>query len=83
LCGDQQLIGDITINGGVLVIENGRLDTNGHTLKGDPLTIVFSGSNNASYQHVPAGGGSLNIAAPTSGAWSGVAIYQDPSLDPL
>src|ERR1700738_4093246 len=26
------------------------------------------------------GGGNLNIAAPTSGPWSGVAIYQDPSL---
>ena len=42
--------------------------------------MVFSGSNNASYQHVPTGGGTLNIAAPTSGAWSGVAIYQNPSL---
>jgi hypothetical protein len=74
------LNGNTTINGGVLVIENGRLDTNGYTLTGNPLTIVFSGSNNSTYQHVPTGGGSLNIAAPTSGAWSGVAIYQDPSL---
>jgi hypothetical protein len=80
-CGDQQLIGNTTINGGVLVIENGRLDTNGYTLTGNPLTIVFSGSpNNSSYQHVPSGGGGLNIAAPTSGTWSGVAIYQDPAL---
>jgi Flp pilus assembly protein TadG len=80
VCGDVKLTGNTTINGGVLVIENGRLDTNGYTLTGNPLTIVFSGSNNASYQHVPTGGGSLNIAAPTSGVWSGVAIYQDPSL---
>jgi Flp pilus assembly protein TadG len=80
VCGDQQLMGNTTINGGVLVIENGRLDTNGYTLTGNPLTIVFSGSNNASYLHVPTGGGSLNIAAPTSGTWSGVAMYQDPSL---
>jgi hypothetical protein len=80
VCGDVKLNGNTTINGGVLVIENGRLDTNGYTLTGNALTIVFSGSNNASYQHVPTGGGSLNIAAPTSGTWSGVAIYQDPSL---
>ena len=25
-------------------------------------------------------GGRLDLAAPTSGAWSGVAIYQDPNL---
>jgi hypothetical protein len=79
-CGDQQLIGNTTINGGVLVIENGQLDTNGYTLSGNPLTIVFSGSNSSSSQHVPSGGGGLNIAAPTSGTWSGVAIYQDPAL---
>ena len=80
VCGDQQLVGNTTINNAVLVIENGQLDTNGYTLSGSGLTVVFSGSNNASYQHVPTGGGTLDIAAPTSGAWSGVAIYQDPSL---
>src|SRR5262249_37868840 len=35
ICGDLQLSGDTVINApsnGVLVIENGRLDTNGHTL---------------------------------------------------
>ena len=80
VCGDQQLAGNTTINNTVLVIENGRLDTNGHSLSGSGLTVVFSGSNNASYQHIPTGGGTLDIAAPTSGAWSSVAIYQDPSL---
>jgi hypothetical protein len=84
VCGDQQLTGDTTINGGsngaVLVIENGQLDSNGYTLNGANLALVFSGSNSSSYQHTPTGGGSLNIAAPTSGNWSGVAIYQDPAL---
>ncbi|MBV9396324.1 MAG: hypothetical protein JOZ84_18185 [Methylobacteriaceae bacterium] len=80
VCGDQKLIGPTTISGGVLVIENGQLDTNGYTLTGNPLTIVFSGSNASSSQHIPRGSGGLNIAAPTSGPWSGVAIYQDPSL---
>jgi Flp pilus assembly protein TadG len=86
VCGDQQLTGNTTINapsGAVLVIENGQLDTNGHALQtasGSGLTVVFTGSNSASYQHVPSGGGTLDIAAPTSGTWSGIAIYQDPNL---
>ena len=80
VCGDQQLVGNTTINNTTLVIENGQLDTKGYTLTGSGLTVVFSGSNNASYLHYPTGGGTLNIAAPTSGAWSGVAIYQNPSL---
>lgn len=86
VCGDLQLTSDVTIDapaGAVLVIENGRLDLNGHTLKtsnGSGLTIVFSGTNSGSYIHAPTGSGTLDIAAPTSGPWSGVAMYQDPAL---
>jgi Flp pilus assembly protein TadG len=80
VCGDQQLTGNTTINEATLVIVNGQLDTNGYTLQGSALTIVFTGSNTGSYQHIPTGGGTLDIAAPTSGDWSGVAIYQDPNL---
>jgi hypothetical protein len=73
----------------VLIIENGQLDLNGHALatsSGSAVTIVFSGgTNSGSYNHMPAdntngSGGKLDIAAPTSGPWAGVAIYQDPSL---
>ena len=67
----------------VLVIENGQLDTNGYTLttsSGSGLTVVFSGTSSGSYTHAPTGGGTLDIAAPTTGNWKGVAIYQDPSL---
>jgi Flp pilus assembly protein TadG len=86
ICGDLQLTGDVTIDapsGTVLVIQNGQLDTNGHTIKtsnGSAATIVFSGTNSGSYTHAPTGGGTLDIKAPTSGAWSGVALYQDPNL---
>jgi hypothetical protein len=80
VCGDLQLTGDTTLNNTTLVIENGQLDTNGYTLTGSNLTIIFSGTNSSSYQHVPTGGGTLNVSAPTSGTWSGVAIYQDPNL---
>jgi hypothetical protein len=62
------------------VIENGQLDTNGYTLHGSGLTLVFSGSNSGNYQHIPTGGGTLDISSPTSGTWSGVAMYQNPSL---
>ena len=87
LCGDQQLTGNLSVTtsspGAVLVIENGQLDTNGFTLQtqaGSGLTVIFSGDNTAGYTHAPTGGGTLDIAAPTSGTWSGVALYQDPSL---
>ena len=85
MCGDLQLTGNVTATAspsGVLVIENGQLDTNGYTFQttsGSGLTVIFSGTS-GSYTHAPTGGGTLDIAAPTSGVWSGVAIYQDPSL---
>jgi Flp pilus assembly protein TadG len=86
VCGDLQLTGNVTITstspGSVLVIENGQLDTNGYTLasaSGSAITIIFSGTS-GSYTHAPTGGGTLNIQAPSSGSWSGVALYQDPSL---
>jgi Flp pilus assembly protein TadG len=86
LCGDQQLQSDVTINapaGATIVIENGMLDLNGHTLQtasGSNVTIVFSGTNGGAYNHYPTGTGTLNIRAPTSGNWSGVAVYQDPAV---
>ena len=90
LCGDQMLTGNVTVNapaGAVLIIENGQLDLNGNTFQtssGSALTLVFSGTNGA-YTHAPTDntngpGGVLDIAAPSSGTWSGVAIYEDPSL---
>jgi hypothetical protein len=84
ICGDVQLQGDVTLtNDTTVVIYNGQLDLNGHTLStasGVGATIVFAGSN-GSYIHAPTGGGTLNIAAPTSGDWSGMAVYQAPNLN--
>ena len=88
VCGDLQLTANVSLTtaspGSVLVIENGQLDTNGFTLStnsGSALTIIFSGTDpSGKYSHYPTGGGTLNFQAPTSGTWSGVAIYQDPSL---
>lgn len=84
LCGDVTLTGNTTINNTVLVIENGVLDTNGFTLQGSGLTVIFSGTNTgngANNQKGPAASsGTLDISSPTSGTWSGVAIYEDPNL---
>ena len=80
-CGDIKLAGDVTLTGS-LIINNGQLDTNGHTVStaAGGGTIIFSGTNTAGYTEYPTGGGTLNIQAPTSGTWSGVAIYQNPIL---
>ena len=86
ICGDLKLTGNVTVNapsGAVLVIDNGRLDLNGFTLQtssGSGLTVLFTGSSGGGYIHAPTGSGTLDIAAPTSGPWSGVAIYQAPPL---
>jgi hypothetical protein len=86
-CGDVKLTGNVNLTtaspGTVLVIYNGTLDLAGNTLlglAGSGLTIIFSGTNVAGYSHIPSGGGQLNFAAPTSGTWSGMALYQDPAL---
>jgi hypothetical protein len=80
------LTGNVTVNaptGAVLVIRNGRLNTNGfriQTASGSGLTIVFTGTVGGSYIHYPTGSGIVDIAAPTSGPWSGVSIYQAPTM---
>lgn len=91
ICGDLELIGDVTVRAEagrvVLVIWNGQLYTgrkpNGYTLNTEPgaaLTIVFAGDNSPGYTHAPTGDGTLDFAAPTTGPWKGIAIYQAPNL---
>jgi hypothetical protein len=88
-CGDVVLSGNVTINSSTTVyIYNGRLDLAGNTLasgSGDGVTIVLTGQNSfgsggsaTTPYHNITGGGTLQIAAPTSGTWSGVAVYQTP-----
>lgn len=91
VCGDLRLQGDVTIDapaGAVLYIENGLLDLQGYTLQtanGSALTIVFTGTNAAGFNHFPtdnSGGskGVLDIEAPKTGPFPGIALYQDPVL---
>ena len=86
ICGDLQLTGNVTITApsdAVLIIRNGVLDTNGYSLQtaaGSSLALVFTGSNSLLHQHRPVGAGTLDITAPTTGTWAGVALYQDKAL---
>jgi hypothetical protein len=83
--GSSAAIYNFASPGSLLIIYNGGLDTNGYTLStasGSALTIIFTGSYPAGkYQHtLYVKNGTLNFNAPTSGTWSGVAIYTNPGL---
>lgn len=82
-CGDVELILPITITEDkVLVIREGKLDLSNFALKTAPgasLTIVFVGSD-PSREHGIVGDGVLDFAAPKTGPWAGVAIYQSPTI---
>jgi hypothetical protein len=84
VCGDLQLITDITLTtaspGSVLVIVNGQLDTNGHTLKtavGSALTIIFTGAN-GSYTHAPTGSGPLTFPRQARAPGEGLRYTRTP-----
>ncbi|WP_373488834.1 pilus assembly protein TadG-related protein [Blastomonas sp.] len=85
-CGDLNLTGDVTLTGDnvVIVIENGSLNLDEYVLRtasGKTATIIFTGNN--SFDHQINGkkkGAVLDIRAPDSGIWKGIAIYYDPSV---
>ncbi|MBF9234257.1 TadE/TadG family type IV pilus assembly protein [Microvirga alba] len=90
VCGDLTVTFDVTIRtppeGAVIVIWNGQLYTGRWpqartfaTESGSAVTVVFAGAN-GSYTHTPTGDGTLDITAPSTGPWKGMAIYQDPNL---
>ena len=90
VCGNVNITGSGTVNvttpsdGTVLLIKNGTLNIGSNatlkTLANSGLTIIFQ-DDAFSQQPYPTGGGTLDIAAPTSNTqpWHGVALYADPS----
>lgn len=73
-CGGLTLGGNVTLNPGVYVISGGTLKVNGNAnVTGTGITFYLT--NGATVQIN--GNATLNIAAPTSGAYSGVAFYGD------
>jgi hypothetical protein len=83
-CGDVTLTGNITVTSDVvLTIGQGQLDIgnfNITTTGSGHLTILFTGAAGDGFSHIFTGNGTFDFAAPTSGPWSGVAIYQNPVL---
>lgn len=92
-CGDVDIKGTVTLSSSTpttIVIENGNLNLESgaeiQTTGTGGVTIVFAGSGSYSCSNcgVPtnffSGGGSLDIAASSSGNWDGVAIYQSNTL---
>jgi hypothetical protein len=74
--------------GSTVVIYNGDLNlkstsqgANLVTGTGSGLAIVFAGNGSGATKHNVTMGNSsvLDIAAPTSGSWAGIAVYQDSS----
>jgi Flp pilus assembly protein TadG len=88
VCGELKLTGNVTLLGsGQIVIYNGNLELNGKSIATDPsasATIIFAGTNSGSHviaESKPGNqGNSISIKAPTSGTWSGIAVYQAPSI---
>jgi hypothetical protein len=81
---------DITVSSDktVLVVKtdasgNGGLNLNGHALTtsgGGTLTVVFTGTTQINSNIIPSSGGTLSVAAPTTGDWAGMAIAEDPAM---
>lgn len=92
VCGDAKLIGATTLSpGAILVIVDGQLNTNSLTITGNGTnavtgangaTVIFTGNSNPGITPTSqflTGGGTVSITAPSSGTWSGMALYQDPN----
>ena len=74
----------------IIVVDNGVFDTARKAFQsaaGAHATMIFTGTNASASSHYPTGqsggpapGSTLDINAPTTGTWKGIAIYQDPAL---
>jgi hypothetical protein len=86
--GNLALSGATTVttsgtSGSIIEIVGGNLILNGNTLTaafGQGLTIVFTGASGGTPGFITGNAGTLDFGAPTTGAWSGVALYQDPLM---
>jgi len=66
--------------GSVIIIRNGNLALNGKYLYAQGLTVIFSGTAGNNSPGFITGNGTFDASAPSSGTWSGVAMYQDPRM---
>jgi len=68
--------GALTLNPGVYVITGGFSASGSATITGTGVTIYLAGPNGSLSL---TGSGALNLTAPTSGPYSGILFFEDPS----
>ena len=68
--------GAVHLEPGVYYVNNGLLDLKG-TLTGENVTIVFMGDDSDMTQNGGGQGSTLDISAPESGPYQGIAIFRD------
>ena len=80
-CGGMKLTagGNVTLNPGIYYLDGGSLSMEGQTtLKGTGVTLVFTSSSGSGYATASiAGGATLQITAPTTGATAGIVMFGD------
>jgi Flp pilus assembly protein TadG len=77
--------GSLTLNPGVYILQGGAFNVSAGTVTGTGVTIILTcgappcTNGSGSWASVDLSGGTMNLSAPTSGAWSGMLLYQDPT----
>ncbi len=83
-CGGMQFNAgaNVTLNPGVYYLDQGSLTVNGSaTLQGSGVTLVFTSSTGSNYATATiAGGATINLTAPTTGATAGIVIFGDRNM---
>lgn len=69
--------GTLNLAPGTYYVNDGLLDLKG-SITGDDVTLVFMGDDSDFKQN---GGGKLNISAPDTGPYAGIAMYRDRTAD--
>jgi hypothetical protein len=78
-CGNVVLSGPVAADNMTIFIKDGYLHLNSKTFVGNNTTLIFTGTDASLFHGLKDGTkGTLDIKAPTSGDWKGVALYQDP-----
>ena len=77
--------GTVTFQPGVYIIQGGTFSVSNGTLTGSGVTIILTcgtppcTSSSNSWAQMSLTGGTTTLSAPTSGSWSGILFYQDPT----
>jgi hypothetical protein len=72
--------GNLTLKDGTYILDRGALNVkSGSTLNLQNATLILTSSTGDNYPSVAVNGGStVNMTAPTTGTYAGIAIMQDP-----